>query len=72
MHAEEVGVEDGCEADLLDGDLGQDGEEFGGVVEVIVEEHEPGRGLVFESHHIQNKLDCSESLSHSPFICGNT
>jgi hypothetical protein len=27
---------------LLDDDFGQDGEEFGWVVEVVVEEHEPG------------------------------
>lgn len=42
MHAEEVCIEDGGEANLLDDNFGQDGEEFGWVVEVVVEEHEPG------------------------------
>jgi hypothetical protein len=41
MHAEEVCIEDGGEADLLDDDFGQDREEFGWVVKVVVEEHEP-------------------------------
>lgn len=42
MHTEEVGIEDRGEAELLDDDFRQDGEELGWVVEVIVEEHEPG------------------------------
>ena len=47
MHAEEVGIEDGGEAELLDDNFGQDGEEFGWVVEVVVKEHEPVFELVF-------------------------
>lgn len=41
MHAEEVCVEHRREAYLLHDDLGQDRENLGRVVEVIVEEHEP-------------------------------
>ena len=41
MHAEEVDIEGRCEGDLLDDDFGEDGEEFGGEVEVVVDEHEP-------------------------------
>ena len=41
MNGEEVGVEDGGEDGLLDADFGEDGEEFGGEIEVVVEVHEP-------------------------------
>lgn len=41
MDAEEVGVEDGSKDDLLDDDLGEDGEELGCEIEVVVQEHEP-------------------------------
>lgn len=35
LHAEEVAVEDGREADLVDGDLGEDGQHLGRVVEAV-------------------------------------
>ena len=41
LHAEEVRVEDGGEAYLVYGDFCCEGEDFGGVVEVVSEEHEP-------------------------------
>ena len=41
MDTEEVGVEDGCENGLLDADFGEDREELGCEIEVVVKEHEP-------------------------------
>ena len=38
LHAEEVGVEERGEHELVDHDFGEEGEEFGGVVEVVSEE----------------------------------
>lgn len=35
LHAEEVGVEDGGEEELVYGYFGEEGEEFRGVVEVV-------------------------------------
>lgn len=52
VHAEEVGIEDGGEAELLDDDFCQDGEEFRRVVEVVVEEHEPGFEISSPGLHI--------------------
>jgi hypothetical protein len=41
LHTEEIGIEDGCEDDLVYGDFGEEGEETRGIVEGGGEEHEP-------------------------------
>jgi hypothetical protein len=48
VDAEEVGVEDGCEDSLLYDYFGENGEELGGEVEVIVEKHEPLHTVSFK------------------------
>ena len=56
MNAEEIGVEDRGEDSLLDADFGEDGEEFGGEVEVVVEEHEPATLLIGSASHTHHPL----------------
>lgn len=41
LHSEEIGVEDGGKDGLLDGHFGGDGEDLGGVIEMVSKEEEP-------------------------------
>lgn len=41
LHAEEIGVENGRETDLVDRYFRREGEEMRGIIEVVAEKHEP-------------------------------
>lgn len=66
LHAEEVGVEDGGEGDLVDHHFCEEGEEGGGVVEGVSEVDEPISLVLAQSSPFQSSSQIPVPLSLPP------